>query len=211
MQKPTEEIFTALQSFTEPSLRNELMEAGTIISASAGDILIREGQYLDFLPLVIRGLVRVYSHNDDDREVLLYYVHPGQTCMMSLSSAYFDYYSAANGVAVETSEILVLPARLIPEWQLKYSSWNRFILSTYKLRYDELLKAFGSVVFKPINVRLREYLRNYAKAQQTKTVPLSHQTFANELGTTRVVISRILKDLEKENVVKLGRGSVTLL
>ncbi|MGC3947214.1 MAG: Crp/Fnr family transcriptional regulator [Chryseolinea sp.] len=211
MQKPSSEIFNTLQGFTEPSLRDELLVAGTLITASPGDMLIREGQYLDFLPLVIDGLVRVYSNNDDDREVLLYYVHPGQTCMMSLSSAYFDYYSAANGVAVEYTQLLILPARIISEWQLKYPSWNRFILSTYKLRYDELLKAFGSVVFKPINVRLQEYLRSYAQAQQTKAIPLSHQTLANELGTTRVVISRILKDLERENVVKLQRGSVTIL
>ena len=209
--KPTPEIFTNLQAFTEPGLRDELLGAGTLMRAGAGDILIREGQYLDFLPLVINGLIRVYRNNDDDREILLYYVQPGQTCMMSLSSAYFDYYSAANGVAVEPTELLILPARLISEWQLKYPSWNRFILTTYKSRYDELLKAFGNVVFKPINTRLQEYLQGYAQSQQTKIIPLSHQTLANELGTTRVVVSRILKDLEKDNRVKLKRGSVVLL
>ncbi|HTF20165.1 MAG TPA: Crp/Fnr family transcriptional regulator [Chryseolinea sp.] len=211
MPKPTTDIFNSLQGFTEPSLRDELLQTGSIIKAGAGDILIREGQYLDFLPLVINGLLRVYRNNDDDREILLYYVQPGQTCMMSLSSAYFDYYSAANGVAVESSELLILPARLIAEWQLKYPSWNRFILATYKSRYDELLKAFGNVAFKPINERLLEYLRNYRTRQHTPVIPLSHQTLANELGTTRVVVSRILKDLEKEKLVKLNRGSITLL
>lgn len=211
MSKPTSEIFTRLTAFTEASLRDEILNSGTIVSANAGDMLIREGQYLDFMPLVINGLIRVYRNNDDDREVLLYYVKPGETCMMSLSSAYFDYYSAANGVATEPTNLLVLPAHVISEWQLKYPSWNRFILSTYKTRYDELLNAFGSVVFKPINVRAKEYLRNYAKAQETLTIPVSHQTLANELGTTRVVISRILKDLEKEKVVKLRRGAIELL
>lgn len=209
--KPTAEIFKSLQGFTEPTLRDEIIHAGTIINAGAGDVLIREGQYLDFLPLVINGLIRVYRNNDDDREILLYYVQPGQTCMMSLSSAYFDYYSAANGVAVEPTELLILPARLISEWQLKYPSWNRFILATYKSRYDELLSAFGSVAFKPINVRIQDYLRNYARQQHTQVIPLSHQTLANELGTTRVVVSRILKDLEKEKIVKLSRGSIALL
>src|SRR5689334_6067252 len=109
--KPTTSIFESLRDFKEPSLRDELLATGTLMRADAGDILIREGQYLDFLPLVISGLIRVYRNNDDDREILLYYVQPGQTCMMSLSSAYFDYYSAANGVAVEETELLVLPAR----------------------------------------------------------------------------------------------------
>jgi CRP/FNR family transcriptional regulator len=211
MSKPTTDIFNSLQGFTEPPLRDEIIQAGTIIKAGAGDVLIREGQYLDFLPLVIHGLLRVYRNNDDDREILLYYVQPGQTCMMSLSSAYFDYYSAANGIAVEPSGLLILPARLISEWQLKYPSWNRFILTTYKSRYDELLNAFGNVAFKPINARIQEYLRNYARQQHTQVIPLSHQTLANELGTTRVVVSRILKDLEKEKVLKLSRGSIALL
>ena len=210
MQKPTSEIFSTLKEFTEQPLRDEIIRAGKLASAAAGDILIREGQYLDFLPLVIDGLIRVYRNNDDDREVLLYYVRPGQTCMMSLSSAYFDYHSAANGIAVEATQLLVLPSRLISEWQLKYPSWNRFILTTYKQRYDELLKSFGNVVFKPINVRIEEYLRNYVSSQQNRTVPLSHQTLANELGTTRVVVSRILKEMENMNLVKLNRGSITL-
>jgi CRP/FNR family transcriptional regulator len=211
MKKATADVFKSLSAFIEPPLRDELIKTGSIIQANAGDILIREGQYLDFLPLVIKGLIRVYRNNEDDREILLYYVQPGQTCMMSLSSAYFDYYSAANGVAVEPSELLILPAHVIADWQLKYPSWNRFILTTYKSRYDELLKAFGSVVFQPINVRVKDYLRNYVKGQGVGDIPLSHQTLANELGTTRVVISRILKDLEKEKIVKLKRGSITLL
>src|SRR5690349_21497772 len=157
--EPTTELFKTLKSFTEPGLREEIVRHGKILQANKGDILIREGQYLDFLPIVIKGQIRVYQEKDD-REILLYYVEAEQTCMMSLSSAYFDYNSAANGIAVEPTQLLILPSRLISEWQLKYPSWNRFILSTYKLRYDELLKSFGNVVFKPINVRLQEYLKN---------------------------------------------------
>lgn len=210
MLKATD-VLDSLSAFTETTLRDEILKVGSVIKANAGDLLIREGQYLNFLPLVISGLIRVYRNHDDDREILLYYVQPGQTCMMSLSSAYFDYYSAANGMAVEPSELLILPANVIADWQLKYPSWNRFILSTYKLRYDELLKAFGNVVFQPINRRVKDYLQNYVKEQKTNDVPLSHQTLANELGTTRVVISRILKDLEREKAVKLNRGSITWL
>jgi CRP/FNR family transcriptional regulator len=130
--------------------------------------------------------------------------------MMSLSSAYFDYYSTANGVAMEASEILVLPAHLIAEWQIKYPSWNKYIINTYKKRYDELLHAFGSVVFKPINARLMEYLTEYSKRQKSDKIPISHQSLANELGTTRVVVSRILKQFENDKQVKLYRGYIQL-
>ena len=204
----TEDWLNELKLFTEPELRSEILKHGKVIQAEPGDVLIKEGQHLNFLPIVIHGKIRVYQQMDD-REILLYYVRPQETCMMSLSAAYMDYNSAAYGMAAESSEILILPAYLIAEWQLKYPSWNRYIIKTYKSRYDELLNSFGNVAFKPISIRLKEYL--VAQAQGSKKVDLSHQTLANELGTTRVVISRILKQFEKEKVLKLHRGSIELV
>lgn len=203
------DLFKKLRSFSEPELQKEILKHGKILKANKGDMLIKEGQYLNFLPIVIKGLLRVYQQNED-REILLYYVGPEQTCMMSLSAAYFDYYSTANGIAMKPTEILVLPAQLIGEWQLKYPSWNKFIINTFKSRYDELLYAFGSVAFKPIHVRVKEYFTEYVKNQGSTKVNISHQTLANELGTTRVVISRILKQFEKENLVKLYRGYIQI-
>lgn len=203
------DVFKKLRSFHEPELQSEILKTGKIITANKGDILIREGQYLNFLPIVIEGQIRVYRESDD-REILLYYVGPEQTCVMSLSSAYFDYNSAANGIAVAPSRILILPAHVIADWQLRYPSWNRFIISTFKNRYDELLDAFGSIAFKPVHTRLREYLIDYVKVQNLNKVQLSHQTLANELGTTRVVISRILKQMESAGEVKLYRGHIVV-
>lgn len=203
----TIDLFKKLKSFSEPELQKEILQHGKIVKANKGDILIKEGQYLNFLPIVIKGLLRVYQEKED-REILLYYVGPEQTCMMSLSSAYFDYNSAANGIATEPSEILVLPANVIAEWQLKYPSWNKFIIRTFKSRYDELLNAFGNVAFKPIHTRVKDYLDDYVKTQNSKKIPLSHQSLANELGTTRVVVSRILKQFEQEKKIKLYRGYI---
>jgi CRP/FNR family transcriptional regulator, anaerobic regulatory protein len=203
----TVDLFKKLKSFHEPELQREILSHGKIIKANKGDILIKEGQYLNFLPIVIKGLLRVYQERED-REILLYYVGPEQTCMMSLSSAYFDYNSAANGIAMETTEILVLPANVISEWQLKYPSWNKFVIRTFKSRYDELLAAFGNIAFKPIHIRVKEYIEDYVKNQNSRKIPLSHQSLANELGTTRVVISRILKQFELEKKIKLYRGYI---
>ena len=206
----TDTLFSELKIFTEPELQTEILKHGKLIQAQSGDVLIREGQHLNFLPIVIRGRIRVYQEKDD-REILLYYVGPEETCMMSLSAAYLDYNSAANGMAIEPTEILILPAYLIADWQLKYPSWNRYIIRTFKNRYDELLNAFGNVAFKPIALRTKEYLIGQSQLIQTKKIPLSHQTLANELGTTRVVISRILKQFENDSVVKLHRGHIELL
>jgi CRP/FNR family transcriptional regulator len=206
----TDTLFTQLKIFTEPELQTEILKHGKVIQANSGDVLIREGQHLNFLPIVIRGKIRVYQEKDD-REILLYYVGPEETCMMSLSAAYLDYKSTANGVAIEPTEILVLPAFLIADWQLKYPSWNRYIIHTYKNRYDELLNSFGNVAFKPIASRVKDYLRNQRELLATNKISLSHQTLANELGTTRVVISRILKQFEKDRIVKLHRGQIEIL
>lgn len=206
----TDTLFTQLRIFTEPELQTEILKHGKVIHANSGDVLIREGQHLNFLPIVIRGKIRVYQEKDD-REILLYYVGPEETCMMSLSAAYLDYKSTANGIAIEPTEILVLPAYLIADWQLKYPSWNRYIIHTYKNRYDELLNSFGNVAFKPIASRVKEYLRNQSVLLATNKISLSHQTLANELGTTRVVISRILKQFEKDRIVKLHRGHIEIL
>jgi CRP/FNR family transcriptional regulator len=205
----TVELFTKL-SFLEPELHQEMLAHGKIITANRGDVLIKEGQFLNFLPIVIKGKIRVYQQKED-REILLYYVGPEQTCMMSLSSAYFDYNSAANGMAMEPTEILVLPSYLIAEWQLKYPSWNKFIIKTFKSRYDELLAEFGNVAFKPIQTRVKEYLETKVKSEKSKKLALSHQMLANELGTTRVVISRILKQLEKDKILKLYRGYIQMV
>lgn len=205
----TRALFEDLKLFTEPELQDEILKHGKVIQAKPGDILIREGQYLNFLPIVIRGKIRVYQEKDA-REILLYYVGPEETCVMSLSAAYLDYHSTANGMATDHTEILVLPAYLIADWQLKYPSWNRYIVKTFKNRYDELLNAFGNVAFKPISLRVKEYLMAHARISNSKKIPLSHQTLANELGTTRVVISRILKQFEKSKTLKLHRGYIEL-
>lgn len=202
-------LFSKLTSFREPELQKEMMANGKTITAQKGDVLIREGQRLDFLPIVIDGSIRVYRQSED-REILLYYVGPGETCMMSLSSAYFNNISTANGMAMRQSEILVLPARLIAEWQLKYPSWNQYIIHTFRNRYDELLSSFGSVAFDPVPTRVKEYLLKRSKTEGGSRVNVSHQTLANELGTTRVVISRILKQFEQEGFLKQFRGHIML-
>jgi CRP/FNR family transcriptional regulator len=203
-------IFEGLTDFTEPELQEEILKHGKLMQANAGDVLIREGQRLNFLPIVITGKIRVYQEKDD-REILLYYVGRAETCVMSLSAAYLDYNSAANGMATEPTEILVLPAYFVADWQLKYPSWNKYIVSTFKTRYDELLSSFGNVAFKPISLRVKEYLIQQAGIGNSKTIFLSHQTLANELGTTRVVISRILKGFEKDKILKIHRGSIELV
>ena len=195
--------------FSEPQLQEEIYHHGKLIIARKGDMLIRKGQQLNSLCVVVKGTVRVYQDHED-REILLYYVQPGQTCMMSLSSAYLNQTSTANGIAMEACEILLLPIYLIAEWQVKYKSWNNFIINTFGARYDELVNQFTSVTFNPVQMRLINYLKILGNRNDLNKIKISHQILANELGTTREVVSRILKHLEREKYIKMYRGAIEL-
>ena len=203
-------LLKKLAFFSEPELQAELINNGNIITLNKGDVIVRHGQYIKFLPIVIKGAIRVYQQKED-REILLYYVRAEETCTMSLAAAYFNNKSTSHGVAIEPSEALIFPASLIMEWQLKYPSWNKYVMRMFRSRYDQLIGSFEKVVFEHINVRVMEYLKQKSEIEGSGIVYLSHQNLANELGTTRVVVSRILKQFEREMKIELFRGAIKLL
>jgi CRP/FNR family transcriptional regulator len=196
--------------FSEPGFKAELVQHGKLLLFKKGDVIVRDGQYVKFLPIVISGAIRVFQQKED-REILLYYVRAEETCTMSLAAAYFNNKSTSNGIVTEQAEVLIFPAQLINQWQLKYTSWNKYVMYMFRKRYDELISSFEGVVFEHINLRLLKYLNNKSIKEDNKSIYLSHQQLAYELGTTRVVISRILKYYERQKKIKLFRGRIELL
>ena len=204
------DLFKKITFFHEPDFKAELLQHGQLLTFNKGDVIVRNGQYVKFLPIVIKGAIRVFQQKED-REILLYYVKAEETCTMSLAAAYFNNKSSSHGIVTEPTEVLIFPAGLINEWQLKYASWNQYVMHMFRKRYDELITSFEGLVFDHIDVRVLEYLKNKALAQNNNCIYLSHQQLAAELGTTRVVISRILKDYEKAKKIKLFRGRIDLI
>ncbi|WP_165614871.1 Crp/Fnr family transcriptional regulator [Flagellimonas flava] len=204
-----EDIFKIITSLPEKDLQHQLLEQSTMLNYDKNDVIVREGQYVKTLPIVLEGSIRVFQ-TKEDREILLYYVEPGQTCMMSLSAGFFNQASAIKAVAASTCTILSVPTRCIAPWQRRFDSWNSFVLKTFRKRYGELLTVFESVAFDHIDKRILDYLRHRAKKTNTRQIQISHQMLADELGTTRVVISRILKQFETDGTLILGRGTIEL-
>ena len=204
------DLLNKLSYFTEPGFKEELLKHGQLASFNKGDVIVRDGQYVKFLPIVLKGSIRVFQQSED-REILLYYVKADETCTMSLAAAYFNNKSTSHGVVTEPTDVLIFPASMIEQWQLKYPSWNRYMMQMFRTRYDQLINSFQGVAFENIDKRVMEYLKEAAKKESGKSVSLSHQQLADELGTTRVVISRILKDYERHNKIKLFRGRIELL
>lgn len=209
MSTPVSTLFHQLRFFPEPEFREELLHC-QVSSFKKGDVIVKEGQYVKFLPIVLKGAIRVFQRKDD-REILLYYVKAEETCTMSLAAAYFNNKSSSHGVVMEPTDVLIFPAEAINSWQLKYPSWNKYVMQMFRSRYDQLIGSFEALVFDHIPHRALNYLQQKSDAEQTPRITISHQQLASELGTTRVVVSRILKRFEKEKKVKLSRGVIELI
>ena len=202
-------LFTILTFLPEKALQKEIQTHGKVLDFEKNDVIVREGEYVSILPIVLEGNIRVFQHKED-REILLYYVEQGQTCMMSLSACFFDHASAIKAIATEPTRVLAIPRKFIALWQREYDSWNKFVIKTFRKRYDELLDAFERVAFDHIDQRIWDYLHFRKEKDAMHRIQISHQMLADELGTTRVVVSRILKQFEEAGKVVLHRGSIEL-
>lgn len=190
----------------ENELRQEIFE-GKRERFEKGDIVVMQNSYFKSLPLLLKGSMRVYRQTED-REIMLYYVSPGETCMLTLVSSLENKPSSVEISAVEPCELILIPATKVIEWQCKYPSWNEFMIHTFAQKHEQLLKSFDGVAFSKMDQRIKDYLEQLTYKNQNPVINITHQQLANELGTTRVVISRILKCLEIEGAVELLRGAI---
>ncbi|HEX6981837.1 MAG TPA: Crp/Fnr family transcriptional regulator [Balneolaceae bacterium] len=195
----------------EDKLKAEIEALCSIVDVDKDKSIVQEGTFMQVIPLLLKGSIRVFRRDYDlDREILLYYINPGETCMMSLVACFGDAVSKVNAVTEKKSELLMIPTAKVRDWQKEFHTWNSFVINTFMNRYTELLFTLNEISFRKIDQRLQNYLKNYSDRQCTKTVKLTHQELANELGTTRVVISRLLKNLENMGLVELQRGLIKL-
>lgn len=192
---------------TEDALKIELREKSTITNHKKGELIIKDAQFIKVLKIVLSGKVRVYQENED-REILIYYLNDMETCTLSLSACFEDCKSNVNAIVEKDCTILNIPVRFVRDWNLKYKSWNDFTIHTYKESYKVLLESYSKLAFKPLKDRLFEYIVSESKKH---VLNKSHQQIAKELGTTREVVSRLLKKLERHGKIKLGQKEITLI
>lgn len=196
----------------EKAFMAELNQSAELATVPKDTILAEQGKYMKVIPLLTKGSIRVFRQDLDlDREILVYYISPGETCMMSLVASFGDMKSQVSAVTESDSEMYMIPIGKVREWQIKFESWNGFIIQTFMNRYRELMNAMEDLSFQSVDVRLAHYLSQYRKRTNSSTLRITHQGLANELGTARVVISRILKQMEKDGKVELKRGMIKIL
>jgi len=195
----------------EPALLSEIEAKSTLVNVNPGDVMLVVGQPVWGIPLVVGGTFKVARVNNEGQELLLYYVRSGETCPMSFTSWMTTQISSITSTAEEESQVYVVPGTIADDWMNLYPSWKKFIMTTILDGFSQVVKSIDDVAFKKTDERLVSYLKEKSKISGSSLVNLTHQQIANELGTNRVVISRLLKRLENEGRVLLYRNQVKLL
>ncbi len=190
----------------EPELYSALLQHGEVREAKAGDILIRAGQPIRFTMLVLDGSVRLYQHDDEGSDFFLYHLGAGQACAVSMVCGYGMGESNITARALTDCTLLRIPLEYMEEWMTRYKSWNQFVIRTYRKRYMELLETINAIAFKNMDERLEFYILRQVK-QLGNHIKLTHQEIAGDLNSSREVISRLLKKMEKNGWLIQHRNS----
>lgn len=202
---------SATDSLFQTLLKDEVDAYGQLKKFSAGSVILQEDSYIKSIPLVLNGSLKVMRTDNDGHEILLYYIVPGESCIMSFLGGIHNETSKIKAVVEEDAEILFIPVEKASEWVKKFPEWADFIFKLYHKRFEELLTAVNAIAFQKLDMRLLQLLKQKAELYQTNELKITHQQLADELGTAREAVSRVMKQMENEGLVTLSRNKVTLL
>lgn len=194
-----------------PKINEKLLELGVIKSFNEGDVILNENSYIRAIPIVQSGAIKVIRNEEDGREILLYYILPGESCIMSFLGGIHQDTSKIKAIAEEKTEILLIPTDKVTMLIKESPEWLDYIFKLYHKRFEELLEVVDAVGFKKMDDRLLQHLKTKAALSQSNTVQITHEQLANELGSAREVVSRLLKTMESQGKIKLERNKITLL
>lgn len=210
MQDTTFSHLTIFEPLFEPELMSKVQANATLMNLTAGDVMLKIGKPVWGIPLLAKGTVKISRVNDEGQEILLYYVKAGETCAMSFTCWMTTQVSSVKSTAEEECVLYVIPGKVADEWMQLYPSWKKFVMNTILDGFTEIVKSIDDVAFKRMDDRLVTYLREKSKISGSALINLTHQQIADELGTNRVVISRLLKKLEVDGQLLLFRNQIKL-
>ena len=203
---PTKEQLTI-----SPAMRKKLDGIATLRTFNEGDIILDENANIRAIPIVISGSIRVMRTDEEGREILLYYIKPGESCIMSFLGGIHHETSKIKAIAEEAVEILLIPIDKVSLLIKENNDWLDYVFKLYHKRFEELLEIVNALAFKHIDDRIISYLHDKMKLSGTKELNITHQQIADDIGTARVVVSRILKQMETNGIVKLGRNKISVV
>lgn len=197
---------------TEPALLDEIADVGKLMHFRNGEVIMDFGSYIKLVPLIVSGSVKVTREDaQEGREILLYFLGPGETCSMSFTCCMMDKKSPIRTQAFEDTTLISIPVRHVDRWMSQYQSWKNFVMQTYDDKMLDLVKAFDSLAFESLDLRLKKYLHARMESTGSDLIRATHQEIANDLNASREAISRLLKKLEDLGNVRLGRNEIQVL
>ncbi len=195
--------------FIEKELENEILSSGDFKNIPKGEYVVKQGSYLNFLPIILDGLIKMYAE-EEEVEFLLYYIHPNQCCILSFNHLFGQEPVRFSAKTEEDTKVLCLPIEKVKEWFIKYPSFTRIILKDFQRNYEDLLNTTKQVVCYKIEDRLVNYLNEKARLKNCNLIHMSHQQIASDLGTSREVVSRLTKKLQSTNLLVQHKRHIEL-
>jgi CRP/FNR family transcriptional regulator len=200
-----------LLPFHQKDFTEELAASAVVKLLTAGEQIVGMNKFIQVIPILNSGLLGVYRTDDDGRDMLLYYIKPGESCIMSFLAGVNNDTSKVKVIAEDDSELTLIPIDRVTKWVGKYPEWTDYIFKLYHQRFEELLNVVNSIAFQKMDERIWKLLIKKSELMQSNEITITHQQLADELGSTREVISRLLKQMEKTGIVSLGRNKITLV
>lgn len=200
-------IIQAFPQF-QRELQNELENKASMKTLREGEVLMKTGQYFRSVLLVVSGLIKVYREDDEGNEYFMYYLEPGQACALSMIAASRSETSEVMAKAVTETEVIAVPIEYMDEWMSKYKSWYYFVLENYRARFNELLQTIDQIAFRNMDERLLFYLKRRKEAQGSTVLTVSNTEIAQELNSSREVISRLMKKLADRGMIRLLKNQL---
>lgn len=195
----------------EPNLIEEISKIGVSKSFTEDSLIIEIGDYIKSMPLLLSGAVKILREDENGDELVLYYLEKGDTCAMTLSCCMGETKSKIRAIAETNVDLIMVPKEKMADWLSTYKTWQAFILQSYHNRVEELLSAVDTIAFLKMDERLFKYLKDKAMVNQNDELTTTHKQISEDLHTSRVVVSRLLKKLENENKIQLFRNSIKVL
>lgn len=192
-------------------LNEEVYASGQVKSFPADTVILNINAYIKSIPLVLSGSIRVIRTDEDGREILLYYIKSGESCIMSFLAGIHNDTSKIKAIVEEDAEVLLIPVDKASEWIKKFPEWTDFIFALYQKRFEELLEVVNAVAFQKVDARLMHLLKQKSSLFQSKEIAVTHQQLADDLGISREATSRVLKQMENDKLISLGRNKILLL
>ena len=195
----------------EKELLDEIEQVGVYKKLRENELLVDLGDQMKGVPLLLDGAIKIVREDKKGEEILLYFLEKGDTCASSFSSAISNGKCGIRAIAEKESEIIFLPKEKLDDWLVKYKSWRNFVIDSYNIRLNEMMETIDTLAFMRMDERLYKYLTDKAQILRETSLNTTHQDIAYDMHTSRVVISRLLKQLENEGKIKLHRNKIEIL